>query len=146
MKTDVFQSCGHCWVFHICWHIECSTFTGSSFRIWNSLTGIPSPPLALFMVMLPKVSLRNVMQIICSYLLTIEIKHHFTYLLGHLNCVICVCVCMKYPFKALVYISVSLVGVYLTEYMKFFIHSGVPYYSNSQPLWSNSWWSEVELV
>ena len=21
MKTDVFQSCGHCWVFHICWHI-----------------------------------------------------------------------------------------------------------------------------
>ena len=26
MKTDLFQSCGHCWVFHICWHIECSTF------------------------------------------------------------------------------------------------------------------------
>ena len=22
-----FQSCGHCWVFQICWHIECSTFT-----------------------------------------------------------------------------------------------------------------------
>ena len=29
-------------------------FTASSFRIWNSSTGIPSPPLALFIVMLPK--------------------------------------------------------------------------------------------
>ena len=36
------------------WHIECSTFTASSFRIWNSSTGIPSRPLALFVVMLPK--------------------------------------------------------------------------------------------
>ena len=54
MKTDLFQSCGHCWVFQICWHIECSAFTASSFRIWNSSTGIPSPPLALFTVMLPK--------------------------------------------------------------------------------------------
>ena len=26
MKTDFFQSCGHCWVFQIWWHIECSTF------------------------------------------------------------------------------------------------------------------------
>ena len=32
-----------CWV---------RTFTASSFRIWNSSTGIPSPPLALFVVML----------------------------------------------------------------------------------------------
>ena len=40
MKTDLFQSCGHCWVFQICWHIECSTFTESSFRIWNSSAGI----------------------------------------------------------------------------------------------------------
>ena len=30
-----------------------STFTASSFRIWNGSTGIPSPPLALFVVMLP---------------------------------------------------------------------------------------------
>ena len=50
MKTDLFQSCGHCWVFQICWHIECSTFTASSFRIWNSLARIPSPPPALFIV------------------------------------------------------------------------------------------------
>ena len=48
MKTDLFQSCGHCWVFQISWHIECSTFTASSFRIWNSSAGIPSSPLALF--------------------------------------------------------------------------------------------------
>ena len=59
MKTDLFQSCGHCWVFQICWHIECSTFTASSFRIWNSSTGIPSPPLALFVVMLPKAHLSS---------------------------------------------------------------------------------------
>ena len=45
MKTDFFQSCGHCRVFQICWHIDCSTFTASSFRIWYSSIGIPSPPL-----------------------------------------------------------------------------------------------------
>ena len=54
MKIDFFQSCGHCWVFQVWWHIECSTFTALSFRIWNSSTGIPSPPLALFVVMIPK--------------------------------------------------------------------------------------------
>ena len=59
MKTDIFQSCGHFWVFQICWHIECSTFTASSFRIWNSSNGIPSPPLALFVVMLPKAHLTS---------------------------------------------------------------------------------------
>ena len=46
MKTDLFQYCGHCWVFQICWHIECSTFTASSFKIWNSSGGTPSSPLA----------------------------------------------------------------------------------------------------
>ena len=51
-----FQSCVHCWVFQICWHIECSTFTASSFRTWNTSTGIPSPPLALFVEM-PKAHL-----------------------------------------------------------------------------------------
>ena len=40
--------------FQICWHIKCSTLTASSFRIWNSSTGIPSSPLALFVVMFPK--------------------------------------------------------------------------------------------
>ena len=32
--------------------ILCNTLTASSFRIWNSSTGIPSPPLALFVVTL----------------------------------------------------------------------------------------------
>ena len=59
MKTDLFESCGHCWVFQICWHIDCSTFTASNFRIWNSSTGIPSLPLALFVVMLPKAHLTS---------------------------------------------------------------------------------------
>ena len=40
--------------FQICWHIECNSLTKSSFRIWNSSAGIPSPPLTLFIVMLPK--------------------------------------------------------------------------------------------
>ena len=59
MKTDFFQSCGHCWVFQICWHIEFSTFIASSFIIWNSSTGIPSPPVTLFIVMLPKTHLTS---------------------------------------------------------------------------------------
>ena len=43
--------------FQICWHIECSTLTASSFRIWNSSAGNPSPPLALFIAMLLKAHL-----------------------------------------------------------------------------------------
>ena len=35
-KLIFFQSCGHCWVFQICWDTECSTLTASSFRILNS--------------------------------------------------------------------------------------------------------------
>ena len=30
-KTDLFQFCGQCWVFQICWHIECSTFP---YQLW----------------------------------------------------------------------------------------------------------------
>ena len=56
IKTDLFQSYGHCWVLQICWHIESSTFT-VSFRIWNSSGGIPLPPLALLILMLCKAHL-----------------------------------------------------------------------------------------
>ena len=35
------------------------SLTASSFRIWNSSAGIPSPPLAFFVVMLPKVHLTS---------------------------------------------------------------------------------------
>ena len=57
MKTD--QSYGHCWVFLICWHVECSTLTPSSLRIWNNSAGILSPPLGLFVVMLLKAHLTS---------------------------------------------------------------------------------------
>ena len=59
MKTDLFQTCGHYWVFKICWHIVCSTLTASSFTIWNSSTRILSLPLGLFVVMLPKAPLTS---------------------------------------------------------------------------------------
>ena len=76
MKTDLFQSCGHCWVLQICWHIECSTFTASSFRIWNSSTGIPSPPLALIVVILPKAHLTCIPECLALG----EWSHHGDYL------------------------------------------------------------------
>ena len=71
----LFQPCGHCRVFQICWHIECSPFTASSFRIWNSSTGIPSPPLALLIVML----LRPTWLHIPEYLVLGEWSHHRDY-------------------------------------------------------------------
>ena len=46
-------------VFQICWHIESSTLTASSFRIWNSLAGMTSPPLTLSVEMLHKVHLTS---------------------------------------------------------------------------------------
>ena len=54
MKAYIFQSCDHCWVFQICWHVEYSPQTVSSFRIWNSSAVIPSPPTALLVVKLSK--------------------------------------------------------------------------------------------
>ena len=56
------------WPFPVLWPLlsfqnllayECSTFIASSCRIWNNSTGIPSPPLALFIVMLPKAHLAS---------------------------------------------------------------------------------------
>ena len=91
----------HCWVFQTCWHIECSTFTASSSRIWNSSTGIPSHPLALFVVMLPKVHLtlhskmsgsRGVDHTIVTILvMKIFVVYYFcVFLPSHLN-VFCFC-------------------------------------------------------
>ena len=59
MKTDLFHSFGQCWVFQFCWHTKRNTFTAPSFRILNTSTGIPSLPLALFILMLPKVNLTS---------------------------------------------------------------------------------------
>ena len=78
MKTDLFKSCGHCWVFQICWHIERSSFTASSFRIWNSSTRISSPPLALFIVMLSKAHVTSHSRMSAL----VEWLHHCDYL-GH---------------------------------------------------------------
>ena len=78
MKTDLFQSCGHCWVFQMCWHIESSTVPASSFRIWNSSTGIPSPPLVCSLWCI----LRPIWLCIPVCLAVGEWSHHRGYL-GH---------------------------------------------------------------
>ena len=59
MKNDLFQFCHHCWVCQICWHIECSTLTASSFSVLNSTPGIPSCLLVLFIEMLHKAHLTS---------------------------------------------------------------------------------------
>ena len=62
MKTDLFQSFGHCWVFQIFWHTECSTLTASSFNDLNNHIAqpeIPSPLVVLFIVMLLKAHLTS---------------------------------------------------------------------------------------
>ena len=78
MKADLFHSCGYCRVFLISWHIEWSTFTASSFRSWNSSTEIPSSPLALSVVMLPRLTWLH----IPGYLALGKWSHHYGYL-GH---------------------------------------------------------------
>ena len=37
MRIDFFQSCGHCWVFQICWHIEHNILMASSLRVLKGL-------------------------------------------------------------------------------------------------------------
>ena len=59
MRTDLFQSCGHCWVFQFCWHVQCSTWLAPSFRMWTSSAGIPSPPPASLAAVLPKARLTS---------------------------------------------------------------------------------------
>ena len=89
MKTDLFQSCSHYWVFQICWHIECSTFTASSFKIWNGSTGIPSLALALFIVMFPKAHLTSHSRMSgCRWVITPS------WLSGHedLFCIVLLCI------------------------------------------------------
>ena len=57
MKIYLSQSFDYCWVFRICWCIECSTLTASSFRILNNSAGIPTPSVALLAVLLLKAHL-----------------------------------------------------------------------------------------
>ena len=57
--------CNENWPFPVLWPLlsflnaECGTLTASAFGIWSSSAGIPSPPLALFIVMLPKAHLTS---------------------------------------------------------------------------------------
>ena len=61
---------------------ECSTFTASSFRISKSSTGIPSPPLALCVAMLPRTTWLRIPGCLaldewsqhCDYLIIIKIS------------------------------------------------------------------------
>ena len=57
-EIDLFQSCVHCLVFQTCWLLSV-TLKVSSFRIWNNSARVPSPSLALFIVMLPKAHLTS---------------------------------------------------------------------------------------
>ena len=59
IRIDLFQSCGHWWVFQICWHIESSTSIASFFRVLNSSTGIPLHPLALLTAVFLKAHLTS---------------------------------------------------------------------------------------
>ena len=59
MRINFFQSCGHCWIFQICWHIECSTLMAPSFRVLNSSPRILSHPLASLTAVLPKAHLTS---------------------------------------------------------------------------------------
>ena len=74
-----FLSCGHCWVFQICWRIEWMHHSAASFfKIWNGSAGIPSLPLALFVLTLPKAHLTSH----SGCLAVGERSHHCGYL-GH---------------------------------------------------------------
>ena len=78
MKTNLFQSCGLWRAFLTYCHIESSALIASSFRIWNSSNGIPLPPLALFVVILPKACLTSQSKMSALG----EWSHHHGYL-GH---------------------------------------------------------------
>ena len=88
-ETDIFQSCRHCWVFQICWCVS-AALTASSFRIWNSSTGIPSPSLVLSVMMLP---VKPTWLYIPGSLLLGEWWHHRGYLCHEdLFCIALLCI------------------------------------------------------
>ena len=59
MRIYHFQSSGHCWVFQICWHIECNTVVTPFFRVLNSSPRIPTHPIALLTAVLFKAHLTS---------------------------------------------------------------------------------------
>ena len=82
LEWILFQPCGHCWIFQICWHIE-SSFTASSFRIWNSSTGISSSPLAFLIVMFLKAHLTSHSRISGSQWVKLMIHYFYAFQNSH---------------------------------------------------------------
>ena len=148
MKTDLSQSCGHWWLFQICWHIECSTFTASSFRIWNSSTGIPSPPLALFIVMLPKAHLISHSRIsgfrwvITPSCFSGSWRSFFVYSFCKFLPPLLVLLYLKFPmnilyanFEILIYIALTVLGIIsATRWEQYSSSSFAPWFFQKAPL------------
>ena len=59
MRIDLFQFCGHCWIFQICWHNECKILMALSFRDLNSSAGVSLHSLALLTKVLLKAHLTS---------------------------------------------------------------------------------------
>ena len=110
-----------------------STLTASSFMIWNSSAGIPSPLLALFIVMLPKAHLTSRMhsrmsdsqwvitpswlsgslrpffvQFFCLFLPPLLNIFSFCWVLT-ISVLYCVHLCMNVPLVSLIFLKRSLV-------------------------------------
>ena len=136
-KTDFLWSCGHCWVVQICWHIECNTFTASSFRIWNTSTWILSLPLTLFIVMLPKAHLTSDSRclalgkwshhhdylgredLFCIFLNIYPLVFGFTSHLGHHRVLRRVPCAIHSKFSLVIYFILSRKNVYITPISQF---------------------------
>ena len=85
MRIDLLQSCDHCWVFQICWLIECVTLMAMSFRLLNSSTGISLHPLALLTAVLLKVYLASPSRMSDSGWLTTSWNLYFVAKLAQAN-------------------------------------------------------------
>ena len=88
MKTDLFRVLWPLLSFPNLLIFWVSAFTALSFRIWNSSTGIPSPPLTLFMAMLKPTWLH-----IPGCLAVGEWSHHCGYLDNEDHfCIVLLCI------------------------------------------------------
>ena len=78
MKIDLFQFCGHCWIFQICWHNECKILMALSFRDLNSSAGVSLHSLALLTEVLLKAHLT-------SHSVCLWVTNHTIIVTGSLN-------------------------------------------------------------
>ena len=136
MRIDIFQSCGHFWVFQICWHIEWSTLIASTSRILNSSAGIPSPLLALLTAVLHKAHLTSHPRMSGSGYITTPL-----WLFGLLRSFLYIFFCVFYLFLILQYhhlCSLITIVCFFAYHCLFFIF---PYCS----MWVLSRFSCVQL-